>query len=147
MEQQRLYDIAVCFRRAIQEAKYNRAFFDSKDRMNYFPRGCCDDSADLFGYYLQEEHNTFSKQGNGIYRDRNPNNTTNHAFIILEDGTIIDLTADQFAFFSDCPDGVYVGPEISFYSNLDRMPNYDHYDISFDKRLWHDYQAIKKYLL
>ena len=146
MEQRTLYDVAVNFRRAIMEAKRARNFYNRSDRMNYFPRGCCDDSADLFGYHLWKEHGIPSKQGNGTYRDRYPENTTNHAFIILEDGTIIDLTADQFPFFSDCPDGIYVGPEIRFYKRLERIPNYDHCDITRNERLWHDYVAISKYL-
>lgn len=146
MDRQELYDIALRFRQAIQDVKSDRGFYDRKDRMNYFPRGCCDDSADLFGYYLWNEQGIHSIQGNGTYRDRNPNNTTNHTFTIMPDGTVVDLTADQFPTLSKYPNGVYVGPEIRFYRNLDRLPNYPHYDITQDERLWHDYQAIIKYL-
>ena len=146
MELQELYDIALNFRKAIMEAKWEREFYSPSDRMNNFPGVCCDDSADLFGYYLREKYNITSKQGNGIYRARNSYNTRNHAFTILEDGTIIDLTADQFPAFSDCPDGIYVGPQISFHRRLDRKTKGDHCDITRTERLWHDYEAISKYL-
>lgn len=146
MEQRELYGIALSFRKAIMKTKRKREFYNRSDRMNYFPRGCCDDSADLFGYYLWEEYHIHSKQGNGIYQDDDPESITNHAFTILDDGTIIDLTADQFTFFSAYPDGVYVGPEICFYNNLDRKIKGNHCDITRNERLWHDYEAISKYL-
>lgn len=146
MDQQELYDIAMNFRYAILKVKKKHGFHSRGDRMNNFPGGCCDDSADLFGYYLKNEYQLSSEQGNGTYRDRNPNNTTNHAFTIMPDGTVVDLTADQFPALSKYPNGVYVGFEIRFYRNLDRVPNYQHYDITRDKRLWHDYQAIIEYL-
>lgn len=146
MEQQELYNLAVQFRHAIMEAKWNREFHSGADRMNNFPGGCCDDSADLFGYYLWSEYQIQSKQGNGVYRDDDPENTTNHAFTILGDGMIVDLTADQFWYFSDSSDGIYVGPEIDFYSHLEEKNTYEHCDITCNKRLRHDYEAIRRHL-
>lgn len=146
MDYRKLYEIALNFRKAIMEVKWNSDFHNLSDTMNHFPHGCCDDSADLFGYYLQHKHNIQSEQGNGIYRDDDPDNTTNHAFTILKDGTIIDLTADQFSFFSDYLDGVYVGPENDFYLALDRRRKFPHYDITHDQRILHDYKAIIEYL-
>lgn len=110
--------------------------------MNYFPRGCCDDSSDLFGYYLLHEHHIFSEQGNGYRRKED----VYHAFTILPDDAIVDLTADQFQFFSDCSNGVYVGPQNSFHRSLKRMRKENHCDITINDRLWHAYQAIIKYL-
>ena len=142
MDQQELFDLALRFRQAIQDVKMDRNFYDMKDRMNYFPRGCCDDSADLFGYYLLHEYHIPSKQGNGYCSKAD----TNHAFTILSDGTIIDLTADQFPFLSNQHDGIYVGQQSSFYRNLGRMRVENHFDITHDDRLWHDYQAIYAHL-
>lgn len=93
MKNQDIYNIAVTFRSAILNAKYSRKF-NSRDRMSNFPGGCCDDSCDLLAYYLCTECAVHTKQGNGIYRDINPNNTTNHAWLIMNNSTIIDVTVD-----------------------------------------------------
>ena len=59
---------------------------------------------------------------------------------------IVDLTADQFWYFSDSSDGIYVGPEIDFYSHLEEKNTYEHCDITCNKRLRHDYEAIRRHL-
>lgn len=141
MRNQDIYNIAVTFRAAILEAKYSRRF-DIRDRMSNFPGGCCDDSSDLLAYYLYTVKNLHTKQGNGLYRDNNPYNTGNHAWLLMDNGTIIDITADQFDFFSKYTEGVYVGRENSFYKNLERKQNYENYDIMQSTRLWNDYQII-----
>ncbi len=146
MEREDLFDLAADFRKAIQTVKRNREFYNMRDRMNNFPSGCCDDSADLLGYHLLNKYRIPSKQGNGVYRDDDPYNTTNHAWIVFSDGTIIDITADQFPHFSKCPNGIYIGKPNDFYDNLDDLRICEHYDITQDSRLWHDYQEICKYL-
>lgn len=146
MNQQQLFEIASSFRHAIQTAKKNQDFHNRNDRMNYFPRGCCDDSADLLGYHLYKTYNIMSSQGNGVFRDDNPYNTTNHAWIVLLDHTIIDITADQFTYFAKYPDGIFIGQPNHFYKNLDDIHYYEHYDIEQSERLWHDYQVIRSYL-
>ena len=78
-----IYNIAESFRKAIIEAKYNREF-SSRDRMSNFPGGCCDDSYDLLAYYLHERYNIHTEQVNGVYRDNNPYNTTNHAWLLMK---------------------------------------------------------------
>ncbi len=139
---QDIYNIAVNFRSAILQAKYDREF-DVKDRMHRFPRGCCDDSCDIFAYYLATEYHFHTLQGKGTYYDDNPYNTTNHAWLITDNKIIIDLTADQFPYFHMCDKGIYVGKENSFYQNLERKQIYDNYDIVNATRLWSDYQIIK----
>lgn len=146
MDKHRIFEVALSFRTAIQTARKKREFFNQHDRMNNFPGGCCDDSADLLGYYLRTEHHISSKQGNGLYKDEHPYNTTNHAWVELSDGTVIDITADQFLHFSKCPNGIFIGTRNSFYNNLDDVRIYEHYDITQNPRLWHDYQAICRYL-
>jgi len=141
-----IYHIATAYRAAIIEAKYNREF-DRPDRMSNFPAGCCDDSCDLLAHYIYTEHGIHTKQGNGIYRDKNPNNTTNHAWLVTCDNTIIDITADQFDFFSGYAKGVYVGEENLFYKHLERKKFCENYDITKNQRLLIDYQIIMNYLI
>ena len=74
-----IYRIAGQFRCAIVRAKRNGEF-NFRDRMYNFPSGCCDDACDLLAYYLQREYGITSCQGNGIYRDEDADNTTNHAW-------------------------------------------------------------------
>lgn len=141
MKNQDIYNIAVTFRAAILDAKYNRKF-DSRDRMSNFPGGCCDDSCDLLAYYLYSVYDIRTKQGNGRYYDNDPNNTTNHAWLVMDDSTIIDITVDQFEFFSKYAEGIYVGNEKSFYKHLKDKRIDENYDIMQDVRLWNDYQII-----
>ena len=141
MRNQDIFNIAVTFRAAILEAKYNRKF-DSRDRMSNFPGGCCDDSCDLLAYHLYTEYDIHTKQGNGIYRDNNPNNTTNHAWLVMNEDTIIDITVDQFDFLSKYAEGVYAGKENSFYKHLEGNRIHENYDIMQNVRLWNDYQII-----
>lgn len=146
MDNQKLYEIAVSFRKAILLMIRDRTYFDKKDRIQYFPRGCCDDSADLLGYYLMIEHQIKSKQMKGIYMSSDPWNRTYHAWTQLENGVIIDITADQFLSLSECPDGVYVGMPNEFYNSLDDLEVYDHCNIIYNTRLSHDYEEILRYL-
>ena len=145
-----IYSIAFAYRAAIMAAKLNGEFNirgrDGLDRMSYFPRGCCDDSCDLLAQYLSTKYGIHTKQGNGRYRDKNPNNTTYHAWLVTSDNTIIDITADQFVFFSHYPEGVYVGPENPFYKRLEDKQIGDNYDIIGSDRLSRDYKIIRNYL-
>lgn len=142
---QDIYNIAVTFRAAILQAKYDRKF-DIKDRMHKFPNGGCDDSCDLFAYHLATEYHFHTRQGNGIYYGDNPYNTTNHAWLITDDKIIIDLTADQFPYFYALDKGIYVGQENSFYEDLEHKQINDNYDIANSPRLWSDYVLIKNIL-
>lgn len=139
-----IYNVAVSFRAAIVEARQNREF-SKRDRMSNFPKGCCDDSCDLLAYYLRNEFQIYTKQGNGVYRDNNPYNTTNHAWLIVND-IIIDITADQFPSLIDYVNGIYVGNESKFYKNLEDTKVQENYNIKECSRLWEDYQTIVKYI-
>lgn len=140
-----IYKIAEQFRCAIVSAKQNGEF-DVRDRMHNFPGGCCDDACDLLAYYLQCEYGIASCQGNGIYRDEDADNTTNHAWLIIEDIIIVDITGSQFKYCAGFIEDIYVGDETAFYKKLDRKQTYANYDITQNERLWKDYQIIKKYL-
>ncbi len=145
MRKQDIDYIATTYRAAIQKAKNEREF-DHPDRMSRFPSGCCDDSCDLLAHYLYTTYGIHTQQRNGVYRDNDPNNTTNHAWLIMDDGTIIDITADQFDFFPKNANGVYVGKENCFYKRFEDRKTWENHDISQDKRLWEDYQIIMKYI-
>ena len=145
MSNKELYQIAVDFRNAIMEAKYNRVF-SGRDRMHKFPNGCCDDTCDLFAYFLHTKYQINAVQWSGTYYDdENPDNITNHNWLRVDD-TIIDLTADQFEFFSDFEHGIYVGGNISFYESLERKNIFVNCDITENDRLWNDYKAIMCYM-
>ena len=146
MRKQGIYYIAVAYREAILKAKYNRKF-NRRDRMSNFPGGCCDDSCDLLAHYLYTTYSIRTKQGNGIYCDNDANNTTNHAWLVMADNTIIDVTADQFDSFSRIAKGVYIGKENYSYKHLEHRRIYENYDITQDTRLWNDYQIIMSYIV
>ena len=145
MKRKDIHKIAVAFRAAIISAKYDRKFH-YMDRMSNFPGGCCDDSCDLLAYYLYATYKIHTRQGVGIYRDSNPNNTTSHAWLIMDDNTIIDITGDQFRYCAGYTDEVYVGVETLFYKKLERRQIQDNYDITKNVRLWNDYQTIISYI-
>lgn len=140
-----IYRIAEQFRCAIVRAKHNGEF-DFRDRMHNFPGGCCGDACDLLAYYLHCEYGMASCQGNGIYRDEDADNTTNHAWLIIDDKIIVDITGSQFKSCAGFIEEVYVGYESSFYKNLERKQKYANFDDTQDKRLWKDYKIIEKYI-
>lgn len=147
MRNKDIYNIATAFRAAIMDAKFDGRFH-SKDRMSNFPRGCCDDSCDLLAYYLYTEYNIHTRQVIGTYRDKNPYNTTNHAWLVMDNNTIVDITGDQFAVLVGFNEEVYVGKKNSFYKRLERERKQisENYNIVQDARLWNDYKIIMSYV-
>lgn len=101
-----LYDIASKFRNAIQAAI--RSGDVSDINLRNFPFGACGYTSDLLQRYLSEKGvptlYVSGQYGNGL-------EAKNHAWIETLDGTVIDITGDQFA--SQEPHfsvPVYVGP-------------------------------------
>lgn len=72
-------------------------------------------------------------------------NTTNHAWLILNGDTVIDITGDQFA-FAGFSDEIYVGRENTFYQKLEDKRILDNYEITQCERLRNDYKSIIKYI-
>lgn len=140
-----IYKAVQSFRLAILEAKYSGAF-SYKNRLSNFPAGCCDDACDLLAYYLQKTYGISTKQGNGVYRDNNPYNTTNHAWLIIGKNVIVDITIEQLARFSKITEEIYIGTPNNFYRNLEDKKIYDNCDIRKDKRLWDSYKKIMEYM-
>lgn len=145
VKNEEIYDIAATFRSAIMKAKNDRRF-KAGDRMNGFPGGCCDDACDLLAYYLYDIYGIYTQQGVGTYRDKNPYNTTNHTWLVMENGIIIDITGSQFESCAGFGVLVYVGMENFFYKGLDSKRIYENYDITKSSRLWEDYQIITEYI-
>ena len=140
-----LFQIVSDFREAIVEAKNNYEF-DRRDRMSNFPGGCCDDACDLLGYHLYNNYEIKTKQGNGVYEDDDPENTTNHAWLVMENGTVIDITGTQFRSCAGFFEEVYIAKENSFYNGLRDKRCDENFNIENDSRLWNDYKIIKEYL-
>ena len=145
MNVEEIYNVTEKFRLAILDAKFDRRFH-YRDRMSNFPSGCCDDASDLLAYYLMEKYNLYTEQGTGTYRDNNPYNKTNHAWLVLNRKIIIDITATQFMFCGAFSKDIYVGKNFSFYQNLDGVKIVENYDITKSSRLRNDYQIIRSYM-
>lgn len=106
-----LYTLAEQFRKAIDEALESGDFEDDYN-FSKFPYGCCGFTSDLLAKYLYE---------NGIetlyMSGKHKNNNQGHAWLETYDGTVIDITRDQFRNRRGTlrsKDPVYVGPEDSF---------------------------------
>ena len=123
-----IYKVAKNFRLAILEAKHNGEF-NWRNRLSNFPRGCCDDACDLLAYYLQETYGICTMQGNGVYRDDNPDNTTSHAWLIIGNDLIVDITIEQFAWISGITDEIYIGSSSVFHENLEDKKIYENCDM------------------
>ena len=141
LTEEEIYELAMKFRLAILKVRNNRGF-EIRDRMSNFPRGCCDDASDLFAYYLYENYKINTKQEKGRYSDEEPENTTNHVWLVTDEDIIIDITADQFEFGRCLKNGVYVGRNNDFYMKLEDKEIYESYDITQSNRLWNDYNII-----
>lgn len=140
-----LFKIVSSFTDAINKAKINGEF-KNNDRMARFPNGCCDDACDLLAYYLNENFGIHTEQINGVYRDDNPNNTTNHVWLYTDEKIIIDITYKQFSFYTHSSEEIFVGKHNGLYDFLEDVRIQSNYNIESDPRLWYDYEKIKKYL-
>ena len=60
-----------------------------------FPSGCCGYTSDLLQRYLSDK-GIATRYVSGTYRDFSTNDSQSHAWLELTDGTIVDITGDQF---------------------------------------------------
>ena len=138
-----LYQLAVRFRKAIDDAKTAGELECEyepfrKDRMRKFPNDCCDDTCDLFWHYLFDIHGIVLKQYGAYYAREH----TRHNWLETEDGIIIDLTGDQFPHRP----AVYVDTDDSFYRLMTDKRFVDVFCIMNDSRLWRDYGVIMDHM-
>ena len=136
-------DLAWKFRQAIDTAKANGKF-NYRDRFSRFPNGCCDDACDLLGKYLRGK-GIHTVQIQGTFRDGNPEHTTGHAWLQLDDGIIIDITGDQFRYdelFLKFNEPVYVGKTSEFHSLFEIDRTVFNCDVDRNLRLKNIYEII-----
>ena len=82
------------FRKAIDDA-HEWGVFGDEYPFYKFPDDCCDDVCDLFGELLIKNNVRFTKVF-GIYQYNNWDKQYPHVWLMLDDGTVIDLTGDQY---------------------------------------------------
>jgi len=88
-----LYSIALLFRKAIESAIETGDITYSN--MLCFPVGCCGFASDLLQRYLYENGIiTFYVSGTYGY---GWNNSESHTWLETENGTVIDITGDQYS--------------------------------------------------
>lgn len=81
-----------------------------------FPNGCCGDTCDLLGQYLIS-HGIKTIYTSGVWYGSNYKHHT-HAWLVSEDGLVIDITGDQFRSdpqFYYFNYAIYIGKETSFH--------------------------------
>ena len=142
-----LYSLVSRFRNAIDTAWENDEF--CKDiRFCRFPSGCCDDTCDLLGKYL-EENGCHTQQVIGTYRDGAFADTTGHAWLLYNNSTIIDITGDQFKrnlLFLNFDKTVYIGEISTLHRMFDIDQICENCDVTTNTRLLALYQIIERYL-
>ena len=126
--------LANAFRMAIGRAQESGDL--SRTVIKSFPRACCGYTSDLLQRYL-DEHVIKTRYVSGTYRDPSTNDSQSHAWLELTDGTVIDITGDQFRherppLKNDCP--VYCDKPNVFYSLFELDP-LSEYEGSFSKEV------------
>lgn len=146
--------LATKFRTAIDLA-LESGEFDSDSTFCRFPRACCGDTSDLLAQYLLR--NGFKVDYVcGMYWGEPNENGQSHAWLMVDDYIIIDITGDQFkekATFLNYDKSVYVG-EMDAFHNLFVVEDRDvHEHHGLDSlgsfclpRLWNLYRKILKYI-
>lgn len=152
LSKEELYNQAVAFRQAIMAAKEDGKF-SFKDRMISFPKGCCDDTVDLFAHYLYLYFGIISERIDGTYYDLDPWNNCSHSWLEIN-GWVVDLTGDQFkndSTFLRYDKEVYVGEIDAFHSLFEEYRRVEFCgieDLSENcwERMYSLYNIILKYL-
>lgn len=141
--------LAIDFRKAIDRAlkagELHRTVIAS------FPRGCCGYTSDLLQRFL-DENGIKTLYVSGTYRNYSTNDSQSHAWLELSDGTIADITGDQFRFEpyplqNDCP--VYCDKPNRFYRRFELAPPCQcngTYSMDIERKEKEAYDIICKYL-
>lgn len=147
-----MHELICRIRLAIEEAHENGEF-NSIVWFRDFPRGCCGIASDLVGHYLLE-YGIESEYVCGNYAKGDWDNCQSHACVRLKDGTIIDITGDQFRFnkvFLNYDKPVYVGPMDEFHMLFEedfvhRSARIEDFDGVGADSLAQIYMILEKYL-
>ena len=121
--------------------------------MHRFPFGCCDDASDLLAFYLKQ-NGIETAQINGVYRDEDPENITNHVWLKTQDGLIIDITGDQFRLRLELLNysvPVYVGDEDALHCLFQDRRQQANFEFELNetmgqRRMFELYNIISEYL-
>ena len=114
--------LATDFRKAIDRAQEADKLYSTV--IASFPVACCGYTSDLLQRYLAE-NGIATRYVSGTYRDYSTNDLQSHAWLELSDGTVIDITGDQFRLKpyplqNDCP--VYCDEPNDFYKIFELDP-------------------------
>ena len=181
MNDGKIYDLALCFRLAIESAR-DAGEFQKDITFYHFPRGCCGDASYLLAEFLHRhgvETIWVSMEKNGSHawlvvkdkRVKQPRpttyswpkemwetlrsygmkypeksiDTTHYEKSDLENGLIIDITADQYPDY-DIP--VYVDLIDPFHEHYNFIQAHDYCGLNdLDRRLEKLYRTIEKCIL
>lgn len=87
--------LATAFRKAIERALEAGELRHTV--IASFPIGCCGYTSDLLQRYLRE-NDIKTRYASGVYRDCSTGDSQSHAWLELNDGTVVDITGDQFRY-------------------------------------------------
>ena len=141
-----IYKIASAFRMAIEDAVSAGEIREMKS----FPTGCCSYASNLLQRYLLEHHNLFTWYISG--RHEYGWNGESHAWLETQDGTVIDITGDQYMNKKwNYTKPVYVGPRADGFHDqfeLDTPITYFRDEDLFDRNQELDqrYETVLKHL-
>lgn len=105
------------FRKAIEKAQQNGEI-DELEFFKRFPKGCCGNASNFLGHFLlQNGIESYYIYGCCPSSDITEN-PQSHAWLLLEDDTIIDITGDQFKddfHFLNYNHPIYIGKTDDFH--------------------------------
>lgn len=144
-----VWDLAKDFRKAIERALEADELY--RTVIASFPSGCCGYTSDLLRKYLAAK-GIATRYVSGTYRKYSTNDTQSHAWLELTDGTIVDITGDQFRnkpypLRNDC--SVYCGKPNKFYKLFELAPPChceDTCSVDIERKEKLAYDIICKYL-
>lgn len=143
--------LATEFRTAINSAKVSDEF-STDFRMYKYPIGCCGDASDLLGQYLLD-HGIHCKYVCGTHCTRDsPSNKQSHAWLLLDDGRIVDISGDQFKYndmYLNYDKPIYVGEMDTFHKLFiedDCVDTFEKVGIIDSDRLMELYRTILKHI-
>lgn len=148
---EKVLKLATQFRKALENAQ-NANEFQYDICFYQFPRACCGDTSDLLGQYLLES-DIRSRYVCGTYYDDDTScESQSHAWLLLKDGRIVDITGDQFRdqrTFLCYDQRIYVGKMDTFHRLFEVDPCRDIHDsvgVQGVPRLQGLYQTILRYI-
>lgn len=146
--------LALQFRKAIELALENGEF-DGDKMYRRFPHACCGDTSDLLAQFLLDK-GIKTDYVCGTYWGDSAENGQSHAWLIVDNHIIIDITGDQFkgvATFLNYNKSVYVGEMDQFHRlfHVEECDVHEHHGLSAlgnfcASRLWMMYRTILKYI-